>query len=366
MTPLLKKSLLPLALAALAGVTIPIRSHALAQPLERHAFVEMQAQDSIRGIEPYSGLENPASIVAGLGSWQLVSRTGPSPRYLQAMAYDQLRGRMVLFGGYDANGWNNETWTWGQKQWRRENPTNIPQARWGAAMVYDVARGVCVLFGGVYHGLYLNDTWEWDGKDWTQRASISATPGGRYLHAMAYDRTRRVVVMFGGTNGPGAMGNLGDTWEWNGLEWILRSPASPLSARFGHSMAYDTARGVTLLFGGEDALGRSNETWQWNGNEWTPMIWIASPTARCFQAMAYDEGRGDMVMFGGCNATIIFNDTCIWNGTDWSTRALRGPAARNHHSMAYDSREQTVLLFGGAMAFDPLSFNGETWVWRAK
>ena len=35
-------------------------------------------------------------------------------------------------------------------------------------------------------------------------------------------------------------------------------------------MAYDQARGVTVLFGGSTASGINDETWEWNGTNWTP------------------------------------------------------------------------------------------------
>src|SRR5262245_51651299 len=86
----------------------------------------------------------------------------------------------------------------------------------GAAMVYDSARGVTLLFGGrsqssgSYYGL--DETWEWDGVNWMQRMP-QTRPWGRYGHAMAYDSDRGVTVLFGGSD----FGSpLGDTWEWDG------------------------------------------------------------------------------------------------------------------------------------------------------
>ncbi|MBC7771445.1 MAG: hypothetical protein H7210_03005, partial [Pyrinomonadaceae bacterium] len=50
------------------------------------------------------------------------------------------------------------------------------------------------------------------------------------------------------------------------VEWIRRGSggAPDLSARYRHAMAYDTARRVTVLFGGGTvaAPGRSGETWE--------------------------------------------------------------------------------------------------------
>ena len=34
-------------------------------------------------------------------------------------------------------------------------------------------------------------------------------------------------------------------------------------------MAYDAARGVTVLFGGYDGANYLGDTWEWNGTSWT-------------------------------------------------------------------------------------------------
>ena len=69
-------------------------------------------------------------------------------------------------------------------------------------MAYDSARGVTVLFGGAngYYPPTLNDeTWDWDGTARTQRTIVG--PSARFNHAMAYDTARAVTVLFGGTTG---------------------------------------------------------------------------------------------------------------------------------------------------------------------
>lgn len=78
-------------------------------------------------------------------------------------------------------------------------------------MAYDGARGVTVLFGGFAAGGYgqLGDTWEWDGASWTLRSQSGPTP--RESHAMVYDGARaRVLLLFGGDDGS----SQGDTWEY--------------------------------------------------------------------------------------------------------------------------------------------------------
>jgi len=82
-------------------------------------------------------------------------------------------------------------------------------------MAYDSARGVTVLFGGndgsyPYYN-YKGDTWEWDGTTWTPRSLTGPSP--RAGHAMAYDDARGVTMLFGGFFDPAPYSFLGDTWE---------------------------------------------------------------------------------------------------------------------------------------------------------
>lgn len=62
---------------------------------------------------------------------------------------------------------------------------------------------------------------------------------------MAYDTARGVTVRFGGWNN----GPLADTWEWDGFQWTRIAVIGP-EERERHAMAYDSARGRTVLFGG--------------------------------------------------------------------------------------------------------------------
>jgi hypothetical protein len=46
------------------------------------------------------------------------------------------------------------------------------------------------------------------------------------------------------------------------MNWIESSPSGGVSARFLHALAYDTARGRTVLFGGHE-WGSSSGTWEY-------------------------------------------------------------------------------------------------------
>lgn len=161
------------------------------------------------------------------------------------------------------------------------------------AMAYDSARGVTVLFGG---GDALHDTWEWDGTTWTQRATTG--PAGRIWHAMAYDSARRATILFGGFdwNLGGTSIYYGDTWEWDGATWTLRSEDGPV-ARCNHALCYDSRRGVTVLAAGRYGFDLA-DTWEWDGASWVQRA-DGVPLERREHAMVYDSVRRTAVLFGG-------------------------------------------------------------------
>lgn len=306
--------------------------------------------------------KKPDPTAGCCAEWIQRSPLNPSPSVRQhhTMAYDSARGRTVLFGG-DGAGYLGDTWEWDGASWTQAATTG-PSARNESAMAYDSARGVVVLFGGGQNNnpQTNSDTWEWDGIAWTLRATTG--PSARVRHAMAYDSSRGVVVLFGGLDASGGGGALvakGDTWEWNGTAWTLRATTGP-AARTSHAIAYDKARGRTVLFGG---FGASvfGDTWEWDGTAWTQVA-TTGPTARYDHAMAYAGGCGHTLLFAGYDQsppTGRVDDTWDWDGTTWTRLPAAGPSARNGHKMAYDSLRRRFVLFGGYAL--PAGQNGETW-----
>jgi hypothetical protein len=189
----------------------------------------------------------------------------------------------------------------------------------------------------------------WDGEAWLLRANTGPTP--RLWHAMAYDSARGVTVLFGGYDGS----YRGDTWEWNGQTWSLRANTGP-TPRHSHAMAYDSTRRVTVLFSGYDGSYRG-DTWEWDGQKWSLRA-NTGPTPRHWHAMAYDSARGVTVLFGGYDGSYR-GDTWEWDGQTWSLRATCGPSPRINHAMTYDASRGVTVLFGGYDGND----NGETWEW---
>ncbi len=190
------------------------------------------------------------------------------------------------------------------------------------------------------------------------------SPSPRYEHAMAYDSARGVTVLFGGGYDPA---RYNDTREWNGSAWTLQATTGP-SPRRGHAMAYDSARGVTVLFGGIDSGDEYNrETWEWNGAAWTLRA-TAGPSARSSHALAYDSARAVTVLFGGIDNGGYDGTTWEWNGSAWTRRATTGPSPRLGHDLGYDSARGVTVLFGGdhnGPLGDTWEWDGATWILRA-
>ncbi len=109
-------------------------------------------------------------------NWQLVlskdSGDGYLPGAFGPSVYDFRQGLSVFFGITSPNEpLEMEMWNYSNGIWGEVNLTNYPPVRTNHAMVYDESRGVVVLFGGyeMEKNLVLNDTWEYDGATWLQR-----------------------------------------------------------------------------------------------------------------------------------------------------------------------------------------------------
>jgi hypothetical protein len=221
-------------------------------------------------------------------------------------------------------------------------------------MVYDVARGRCVLFGGLDTGSSRarDETWEWDGTRWDQR-SPAVRPAARFAHAMAYDSARGRTVLFGGRDEWSRP--FGDTWEWDGTVWTRLFPVTGPTPSWGRAMTYDSWRNRTLLYDGQ--------TWEWDGANWTQRFPNRSPGHRPDTHLSFDSARGRAVLFGGrisgYPGTPVA-DTWEWDGTDWTLfLPPRYPEwGRYGHTLVYDVDGRRTLLFGG---FD---FGGnDLWAW---
>jgi len=88
----------------------------------------------------------------------VIAAPAPPANRLAGIAYDTTRDLVVVFGGILNGG---ETWLFDGASWRRDpRPTALsPRA---STLAYDIVRGRTVLFGGYAGASYLRDTWQYD------------------------------------------------------------------------------------------------------------------------------------------------------------------------------------------------------------
>ncbi len=298
------------------------------------------------------------------GNWvRLSPNQSPSPRMGPALAYDSVRGQVLLFSGYD--GWAGnlgDTWIWDGSTWAPRTPATGPSP-WDFSfsshrMAFDSVRGEVVLFGGKYFQSQ-SQTWTWNGSTWSLR-SASSQPPFRESPGLCFDSVRGEVVLFGGDQSQSPMN---DTWVWDGSSWTQRFPVTSPPARTGAMMVFDSVRGEVVLFGGLQYLAELQDTWVWDGSNWTQRHPASSPSARAYGAATFDSSTGEVVLFGG-GANPGLDDTWTWNGSSWTQQfPAASPPGRNYCGMAYDTVRSQAVLFGGYSFPYGNLYLGDTWIW---
>src|SRR5689334_8423326 len=149
--------------------------------------------------------------------------------------------------------------------WTQLLPETSPRARSYLAMTYDPVSKKIIMFGGFEGNGYLNDTWAFDGNAWTHLRTQVAPPA-RAAAQMAYDVVSQRVVLFGGFNGHNY---LGDTWLFDGAtsHWTRARPAhSPKAVT--SPMLFTDPNGHVDVYGGYDGHFYQYSMWQWMGTDW--------------------------------------------------------------------------------------------------
>lgn len=259
--------------------------------------------------------------------------------------YAASRARVLTVPAYDYPGAcaASDVFAWDGVAWHRHTSVTGPAPRLEHAVAYDDARGRLVLFGGV-SGVAVDDTWEWDGTQW-HRMQPSTAPWPRFGHAMAYDATRSRVVLRGGAVRSGR--NLvlyGDTWEWDGATWTYTSGGS--NGLFGHALCFDPVRGRVLSYGGS-ADPRNAQLQEWNGATWSRLQGGEGPAYLAGHALVADPVRRRVVMTGGGTSPVTPNPyTWEWDGAEWTKH--EDPAWLSHPTVAvFDERLGRVVAVSG-------------------
>jgi len=265
--------------------------------------------------------------------WVLIPCSGPKPpaRELSGAVYDSRRKRIVLYGGAAVkprHGSLGDLWEWDGARWHEIKVNGpAPGPRDHHAMAYDEERGRAVLFSGGRNGeTRYSDTWEWDGSTWTKAAATEVPGGGGAHNTMVYDSVRKRVILFAGMEHSGRSHS--ETWSWDGKIWTRLAVEAEIAPprRYRHRAGFNDSSGDLVVFGGllpKRAPAEIGDTWTFNGTRWSEMKPDGpAPEARHSHVMSYDPQRRRIMLYGGFafdgKTGTRYQDTWEWDGKSWS------------------------------------------------
>lgn len=284
----------------------------------------------------------------------------PAGRIIPAMAFDENRNVIVLFGGDRIRSTpTGDTWEYDGKNWKQINPENSPEARYGHQMIFDRRGGKILMFGGYdKKNKLFNDTWTWDGRVWEKIADSSPMP--RRSPAIAYDESRGKIVLFGGLGGDGPPRQneqfYQDTWEFDGKKWERIASTGP-DPRYGPAMIYDPSSKKIILFGGNDHSDNIyGDTWEWDGKTWKKLS-DAGVNPRSTFKLIYSKKRNSILLFGGFDKDNIYGDVWEWKNNAWQKLDVPEMPKLFFPGAAFDTKRNALFMFGQSSA----QSEGETW-----
>jgi hypothetical protein len=283
--------------------------------------------------------------------------------------YDPIQGKLLIYGGLQSGPTLtlNDTWTFDGATWTQLAPATTPPPRWGHKMVYDSARGRIVTFGGrsPTTTANANDTWEWDGSNWAQVVTSNA-PSVRAFYALSFDDRRGKTVLFGGGLGGLVTGGGNETWEYDGTNWTQVVTPFVMPGLESPAMVYDKGRGVTVLFGGWNGSAAIDyrTTWEYDGVDWVVRPTGNAPLTGYRTGCVYDDLRGRVVLYGGYAGGVIQNKVWEYDGNDWTNvLAGVGPGKITEGYMGYSPAIGQTMYFGGSGPPVTGTVNNETWLY---
>lgn len=294
------------------------------------------------------------------------------------LTYDAADGYVLLLGtpagqyGYPA-GPTTDLWKFSGGSWSPIYLATVPQNCPGSALAYDDADGYVVFLGGPnYRGSGLppcrsaNQTWSYHGGAWTH-LTPAVSPAGRFGASFTNDTGDGYLLLFGGSSGYcGSYGYCGDTWKFKAGTWTPLTPKSSPSNRTEAGMAYDTADGYVLLFGGTNSTGNHNDSWSYHNGAWTQLHPTVSPPVPQPDAFAYDAADKVVVYTNAFNNFSGVAPQILWtyHADNWTQVTASGPLQRIGGGMTYDVRDGYMVFFGGYSGTnlrDTWSYKGGAW-----
>jgi hypothetical protein len=380
-----------------APASTPLLTSLLALLLLLAASPRLQAQaDWVAKLKPEV---NPDLQDLPANTWKRLQPKGDAfdhPKTEVGLVYDEQVGVVVYFGGCSA-GYCNSVWLYhvGSNTWKevlpwlkgKEEDTGKPIGQCGYYAAYNSDLGLYFKHragSGTADGRggrgRDSNSWTLDVRKLTwERVAMGPHdggtpewPGAYCCYGLVYDRDAKRAILYGG------MGDESGTWAFDFAKkkWTNLKPKTAPPPLFLHSMVYDAANKVTLLFGGQTGNyenGKTlNETWAYHAdtNTWEKRNPPTAPEPREQAQACFDSVNGVMILFGG-HANVypkrwdgrVYTDTWVYDyKTDtWTEMKPKdAPAGSSVRFMAFDPVNNVAINVhdGGPKK--------QTWAYRYK
>jgi len=310
----------------------------------------------------------PSTNTANDAIWTQLLANGPSMHANNAMVYDTLNKKIINYGG--RSGFPdfvviNETWAFDYNltTWTNLNPAISPPWRTSHSMVYDELRHKVLMFGGDDFSKAFNDLWEYDYSQntWTKR-STNTPPKARQIHGMVYIPDRDVVMIFGGRRSDGGA-SFADTWEFNceTSVWRKLNPENSPPVSDHVNMTYDKSAEKVLLF-------TNFQTWALNldTENWTRLD-AANPPDSDHSNFVYSDHHQKSILFGDSRSTQnMITWTFNYSENSWTditsgnfpTINFNGnPPVIEHDALVYLNDLNVFIQYGGCCSEQTLELS---------
>lgn len=271
------------------------------------------------------------------------------------MVYHAGIAKIVAFPGQVEENVPAPTYVWQNDGWREvvgANDGPLPP-RFGHSMTYDVARDRLVLFGGQKRQNFdLDDVWEFDGTTWQEiQPAGGVKPPPQYGHRLVYVNHLQKSVLLPGTAPVQAEDYT--IWTWDGTKWETLSVSNSggvFRYRYGYEAVYHEQRQSIVLFSGYGIVDGHPDSWELQGTYWRQIG--GAPGARSGHTMTYDSTRGMAVLHGGSKfnrygGSLGANDTWIFDGS-WKQLDIENPPRyAMSRGIIYDPSTDRILATAG-------------------
>ena len=301
-------------------------------------------------VTPSSLLADPAVD----GTWGVIATAGPEPgvNYYHAAVLDPVGNRMIVVGGAASTFTAGQVWVLdlgSTPTWSRWELSPNPGYRGTPGLTFDEVRNRVLLFGGGISGRVANDVWALDlnGSPTWSLVTVSGTPPpSRDFPLAFYDTQRDRMLVYGG-NG------WNDVWALDFTPtptWSQISPTGPSPpAQVGQTGIYDPVRDQLIVYGGyaggSYALSLTGEP------QWSLFATGSGPTGRGHAAAVLDPIRHWLILFGGYQSGRL-NETWALDLSDSPTWFMLNPEGQlppgtNCLSAVMDLVSNRMITYGG-------------------